>query len=51
MEKLRYGEKNYGTIENKTMILYRKLSNFDLLWKKLWYCGKNYRTMVKTMVL
>ena len=25
--------KNYGTME-KTMVLYRKLWNFDLLWKK-----------------
>ena len=32
-------EKNYGTME-KTMVLYRKLWNFDLIWKKLWYYGK-----------
>ena len=38
-------EKNYGTME-KTMVLYRKLWNFDLLWKKLCYYGKNYGTMV-----
>mgnify|MGYP003691677411 CR=1 FL=1 len=31
--------KNYGTIE-KTVVLYQKLWNFDLLWKKLWYYGK-----------
>ena len=36
---------NYGTME-KTMVLYRKLWNFDLLWKKLWYYGKNYGTIV-----
>ena len=35
--------KNYGTME-KTMILYRKLWNFDFKWK-------NYDTMEKTMVL
>ena len=28
------------------MILYRKLWNFDLLWKKLWYYGKNYGTIL-----
>ena len=33
--------KNYGTME-KTMVLYQKLWNFDLLWKKLWYYGKKY---------
>ena len=38
-------KKNYGTME-KTMVLYRKLWNFDLLLKKLWY-----GTMKKTMVL
>ena len=26
-------EKNYSTMEKKTMVLYRKLLNFDLLWK------------------
>ena len=26
-----------GTMGKQTMILYRKLWNFDLLWKKLWY--------------
>ena len=46
MEKLWYYGKNYGTIP-KTMILYRKLWNFDLLWKTLWYYGKNYGTMEK----
>ena len=45
MEKLWYYGKNYGTME-KTMILYRKLWNFDLLWKKLWYYGKNYDIIV-----
>ena len=40
-----YYGKNYGTME-KTMVLYRKLWNFDLLWKKLWYYGKNYGTIV-----
>ena len=46
MEKLWYYGKNYGTME-KTMVLYRKLWNFDLLWKKtmvlwkkLWYYSK-----------
>ena len=33
--------KNYGTIE-KTVVLYQKLWNFDLLWKKLWYYEKKY---------
>ena len=28
------------------LILYRKLWNFDLLWKKLWYFEKNYGTIV-----
>ena len=37
--------KNYGTME-KTMVLYRKLWNFDLLWKKLRYYGKNHGTIV-----
>ena len=38
--------KNYGTIQ-QNMVLYRKLCNFDLLWKKtivlwkkIWYYGK-----------
>ena len=30
----------------KTMVLYRKLLVFDLLWIKLWYYGKNYGTIV-----
>ena len=45
-KKLLYYGKNYGTME-KTMILYQKLWNFDLLWKKtmvlwkkLWYSSK-----------
>ena len=46
--------KNYGTMdqtfvlwkklwdyEKKTMMLYRHYVNFDLLWKNLWYNGKN----------
>ena len=37
--------KNYGTMKT-TMVLYRKLWNFDLLWKKLRYYGKNYGTIV-----
>ena len=37
--------KNYGTIP-KTMVLYRKLWNFNLLWNKLWYYGKNYGPIV-----
>ena len=58
---------NYGTLinyvkklwyyEKKTMLLYRKLWNFDLLWKKygtmekIWYYGKNMVLWKKTMVL
>ena len=51
-------EKNYSTMEkieyygNKPVILYGKLWNFDLhwkktraLWKKLWYYSKLYLTM------
>ena len=37
--------KNYGTME-KTMVLYQKLWNFDLPWKKLWY----YSTLQLTIV-
>ena len=62
--------------KKKDMVDYKKLWNFDLLWKKLrkytklievlnrfialellftmeklWYYGKNYGTMEKTMVL
>ena len=40
-------EKN-GTIQ-KTMVLYRKLWNFDLPQNKLWYYGKNYGTMKKKL--
>ena len=45
-------EKNYGAVEKinctmeKTMLRYRKLWNFDLLWQKVWYYGKNYDTIV-----
>ena len=42
----------------KTMIPYRKLWNFDslwkkimVLWKKLWYYGQNYDTILRTMEL
>ena len=42
MEKLWYYGKNYGTME-KTMVLWKKLWNFDLLWK-------NYGTMEKAIV-
>ena len=38
--KLWYYKKNFGTIP-KTMVIYRKLWNFDLLWKK------NYGTREK----
>ena len=38
--------KNYGTMK-KTMVLYRKLWNFDFLWKKLW--KKNYGTIINYM--
>ena len=37
--KLWYYGKNYGTIP-KTMVIYRKLWNFDLLWKKIMVLGK-----------
>ena len=30
----------------KIMVLYRKLWNFDLLWKKLWYYSKLQLTIV-----
>ena len=46
IDTLWYYGKNYGTME-KTMVLWKKLWNFDLLWKKLWYYGKNYGTMEK----
>ena len=53
--------KNYDTIQktpplngwntadrakNPNQSIYRKLWNFDLLWKKLWYYGKNYGILV-----
>ena len=38
-KKLWYYGKNYGAMEN-TMVLNRKLCNFDLLWKNLWYFGQ-----------
>ena len=46
LEKIWYNGKNYGTFE-KAMVLYRKLWNTDLLWKKLWYYGKlwNYSNL------
>ena len=47
MEKLWYYGKNYDSME-KTMVLYRKLQNFDSQWKK--NGKKNYGTMEKTMV-
>ena len=34
-------KKSYGAMK-KTMVLYRKLWNFDLLW----YYGQNYSTIV-----
>ena len=37
-------EKNYGTMEKTRVLRYRKLCNFNLLWK-------NYGTMEKTIVL
>ena len=37
--------KKHGAIP-KIVLLYRKQWNFDLLWKKLWYYGKNYGTIV-----
>ena len=30
----------------KTMVIYQKLWNFDLLWKKLWYNKKTLDTIV-----
>ena len=44
-KKLWYNGRNYGTME-KTMAVYLKLWNFNLLWKKLWYYGNNYGTIV-----
>ena len=36
----------------KIMVLYRKLLNYDLLWKKkLLYYGKNSGTLPRTMEL
>ena len=34
----------------KTMVLYRKLWNVDLIWQKQQYYGKNYSTIEKTIV-
>ena len=39
-------EKKTMVLLKKTMVLYRKLWNFDLLWKKLCHYGKNYGTIV-----
>ena len=45
-------KKNYGAMKKtmvlwkENMILYRKLWNFDLLWKKLLYYERNYGTIV-----
>ena len=45
-----FANKKYGIERNgaipKTMKVYQKLRNFDLLWKKLWYYAKNYETIV-----
>ena len=30
----------------KIMVLYQKLSNFNLLWEKLWHYGKHCGTIV-----
>ena len=38
-------KKNYSTME-KTMVLYRKIWYFDLLWKKSMVYEKNYGTIV-----
>ena len=35
----------------ETKVLYLKLCNFDFTVEKLWYYGKNYKTVPKTMVL
>ena len=42
-------KKIFGTTE-KTMVLYRKLWNFDLLWIKLWYYGKTIANYSKLWV-
>ena len=44
-KKTVYYEKSYDTM-TRTMVQYQKLWNFDLLWKKLWCCGKKYGTIV-----
>ena len=49
-QKLFYYRKNHGTIE-KTMIPYRKLRNFDLLWKNYGTMEKNYGTIVNYSLL
>ena len=50
LEKLWYYGKKTIVLWKKTMVLYRNLWNFDLLWKTmvLW---KNYGTMDKNMAL
>ena len=46
MEKKQwYYGKNCGTME-KNMFLYRKLWNFNILWKKLLYYTENYGTLI-----
>ena len=45
MEKTIVLWKNYG-IMKKTIILYRKLSDFDLLGTELWDYEKKYHTIV-----
>ena len=50
MNKTMYCGKNYGTME-KPMVLYRKLRNFDLLWKKICYYGTKYGTIVNYSLL
>ena len=39
------------TMLKKTMVLYKKIYNFVLLWKRPLYYGKNYGNIPKTMEL
>ena len=43
--------KKTRVIWEKTIVLYLKLWNLFIYYGKLWYCGKNCRTIEKTMVL
>ena len=51
-ETLNYHRNNYGSMGEKTLVLWKKLWNFDLLLKKTYgTMKKNYGTMEKTTVL